>query len=319
MSNGTYQPGVYRAQGGNQLVIGPQGELLIEGAVRGLTAGSNFYVNSATGSDSADGLSWASALATVDAAIGKCTAGQGDVIWVAPGHAENLTAADSIDCDVAGVAIIGLGDGNLIPTFSSTAAAGGITVAAANVRLQNIRLVANFATGSTSALNIAAAGDGCILDGVQFRDTSTANEWLIHISVATTVTDLTIRGCSFVGLTGGSMTNSILFAGTSTNVVIEDCYFFVDSSDDVIDHLTAASVNLVVRRNVVINADADAAGYCLRYKSDGTGVAYDNRFAYGKVDAEISVGAAAWWFQNFASNTIAESGLLDPATSHAIP
>ncbi len=73
------------------------------------------------------------------------------------------------------------------------------------------------------------------------------------------------------------MTNSILFAGTSADCVIEDSYIFVDSADDVIDHLAGASVNLVVRRNVVINADTGAAGYCLRYKSDGTGVAYDNR------------------------------------------
>ncbi len=74
-----------------------------------------------------------------------------------------------------------------------------------------------------------------------------------------------------------------------------------------------------MRRNVIINADTDAAGYCLRYKSDGTGTAYGNFFAYNKVDAEISVGAAAWWFDNKASNTIAESGLLDPSTAHAIP
>lgn len=258
-------------------------------------------------------------LATLDYAIGLCTANNGDVIYVMPGHAENLTAADTVDCDVAGISIIGLGRGNLLPTFSATATAGSITVDAANVTIKNIRLVANITDGATKALTLTASADGCTLDGIQCRDTATTKEWLIHISVATTVTDLVIRNCSLVGLAGGSMTNSILFAGTSQDCVIEDNYIFVDSSDDVIDHLTGASVNLVVRRNIVINADTDAAGYCLRYKSDGTGVAYENKFAYNKVDAEVSVGAAAWWFDNKASNTIAESGLLDPATTHAIP
>ena len=295
------------------------------GAPLGQPLTGNIYwvdSNAADGMDSVGngyGVSPRKPFLTLDYAIGCCTAGKGDRIYLLPWHAENLTVATSVNCDVAGVTIVGLGEGNLIPTFSATALAGSITVGAANVTLRNIRLVANATDGVTTAITIAAAGDGCTLDGVQCRDTATTKEYLVHVSVATTVTDLRIANCSFVGLVGGSMTNSILFAGTSADCVIEDSYIFVDSADDVIDHLAGASVNLVVRRNVVINADTGAAGYCLRYKSDGTGVAYDNRFAYNKIDAEISVGAAAWWFDNKASNTIAESGLLDPATTHAIP
>ena len=69
--------------------------------------------------------------ATLDYAIGQCTASNGDVIYVMPGHAEDLTAADSIDVDVAGIKIIGLGWGALKPTFSTTAAAGSFKVDAA--------------------------------------------------------------------------------------------------------------------------------------------------------------------------------------------
>ena len=285
----------------------------------GYTPGDVYFVHSGTGTDGAGyGRNPDAPTATLDYAVGLCTASKGDVIYVMPGHAENLTAATSVNLDVIGVTVIGLGRGNLIPTFSTTAAAGSITVATTNITLKNIKMLANFATGTTAGITIAAAGDGCILDGIVFRDTSAANEFLIHVSVATTVTDLVIRNCSMV-TAAGSLTNSILFAGTSTDCVIEDNFIHVTSSDDVIDHLAGASVNLVVRRNVVINADTAVAGYCLRYKSDGTGVAHDNRFAYNKVDAEISTGGAAWWLRNFASNTIAESDLLDPTTAHAIP
>lgn len=265
------------------------------------------------------GLNPDAPFATLDYAVSQCTASNGDVIYVMPGHAENLTVADSVDCDVAGVTIIGLGHGNLKPIFSTTAAAGSITVDAASVTIKNIRLLANFATGTTTAMTVTGNGDGLTLDGVEFRDTSTANEFILHISVATGVTDLWIKNCSFISLLGGSMTNSILFAGTTADTVIEDCVFIVDSADDVVDHLAGKATNMRFSRNIVVNADTDAAGYCYRTHATSTGIANDNRFAYNKNDAEISAGAATWWVQNYASNTIAESGLLDPTTAHAIP
>ena len=189
---------------------------------------------------------------------------------------------------------------------------------AANVTLKNIRLVANFATGTTAGVTIAAAGDGCTLDGLQFRDTSAANEFLIHVSVATTVTDLTIQNCSFVTL-AGTLSNSILFAGTSSNVVIRNNHFFVDSSDSVIDHLAGIATNILIDGNRIVNQDTDTAGYVIDCHASSTGIAANNRGAYNKVDAEMTKGAAMWWVENYFTNTVAESGLLEPATTHAIP
>ena len=116
------------------------------------------------------------------------------------------------------------------------------------------------------------------------------------------------------------MTNSFLFAGTSTDFTIERCYFFVDSSDSVIDHLAGASANLRVSDCTIINQDTGAAGYCVQQKSDGTGVVSRCLLAYNKNDAEISVGAATWWFENYATNTVGtSSGVLDPAAGAAVP
>lgn len=281
--------------------------------------GALLFVHSGTGTDGAGyGRNPDAPVATIDYAIGLCTANKGDTIYVMPGHAENITAADGIDCDVAGIRIIGLGQGTLLPTITFTAAAGSITVDAANVLLKNLRLVAGFATGVTAGVTISASGDGCTLDGLQFRDTLATTEFLIHVSVATTVSDLTIQNCSFVTL-AGSLTNSILFAGTSVNAVIRNNVFFVDSSDSVIDHLTAAPVNILIDSNYIVNQDTGAAGYVIDVHASGTGMACNNRGAYNKVDAEMTKGAAMWWLENYFSNTIAESGLLEPATSHAIP
>jgi hypothetical protein len=80
--------------------------------------GKVFWVSNATtlqvgekgGSDGNKGT-FNAPFGTIDYAIGQCTAGRGDVIFVKPGHAETISAAGSIACDVAGVAIVGLGSG----------------------------------------------------------------------------------------------------------------------------------------------------------------------------------------------------------------
>jgi hypothetical protein len=260
-----------------------------------------------------------SPFATLDYAIGNCTASNGDVIYVLPGHAENLTAADSVDLDVAGVKVIGLGWGALKPTFSTTAAAGSFKVDAANCLVRNIRLVANFATGTTAAMTLTADADDLIVEDCDWRDTSAANEFLLHVTIPASTGPCTFRGCTFT-TAAGSMTNSFLFAGASTDFTIEDCYWFVDSSDSVIDHFAAAAVNMRVARCTIINQDTGAAEYCIQHHADGTGVVSDCRLAYNKNDAEVSVGAKVWWFETYATNTVGtSSGVLDPAAGAAVP
>ena len=260
-----------------------------------------------------------SPFATLDYAIGNCTASQGDVIYVMPGHAEDITTASAVDVDVAGVKIVGLGWGALKPTFSTTAAAGSITVDAANCVIKNLRLVANFGTGTTVGMTLTADADNLLVEDCDWRDTSAANEFLLHVTVPTGTGPCTFRGCTFV-TAAGTMARSFNFAGTSTDFTIEDCYFFVDSSDSVIDHSAGNSANLRITRCTIINQDTGAAGYCIEQAAGGTGVVSDCRLAYNNVGAEVGVGAATWWFETYATNTVGtSSGVLDPAAGAAIP
>jgi hypothetical protein len=83
--------------------------------------GTAYFVDSgATGAaDTRSGTSWATCLATIDGAINKCTANQGDVIFVAEGHTETYTTTGAkFTADVAGITIIGLGTGSNRPTIS---------------------------------------------------------------------------------------------------------------------------------------------------------------------------------------------------------
>ena len=66
------------------------------------TTGEIYYVNSGTGANAVggitgsngnNGLSPKTPFATIDYAIGRCTANRGDTIYVMPGHWETLTTA----------------------------------------------------------------------------------------------------------------------------------------------------------------------------------------------------------------------------------
>lgn len=287
---------------------------------KSVTTGNIYWVDDGGTDAVGNGQNPDAPFATLDYAIGKCTASQGDVIYVMEGHAENLTTATSVNCDVAGIKIIGLGEGCLKPTFSTTAAAGSITVGAANVTIENIRVKSNYTGGTTTGFTIAATGDGCTLRNIDMRETTNAKEMLIFISVATTVNDLCIDSCSLVGIAGGGDTNAILFAGTSSDCVIKDCYIFGDFADDVIDHMVGASVNFVALRNRIINSDAGGAIDSIAIKSDGTGYCADNYGFSAKNDASIFTGDAVVWDQNSANNTIASSGIRPhPAAVAAVP
>ena len=137
--------------------------------------GQVFYVNStgvkltgvSSGSDSTGAGTYNKPFATIDYAIGRCTASRGDIILVMPGHTETVSAASGIDIDVIGVAIIGLGAGSLRPTINFTATASTITMAAASCTLSNVLL-----TGGVDAVvsPIVVSAADCVIDNVELRD-----------------------------------------------------------------------------------------------------------------------------------------------------
>ena len=280
-----------------------------------------FFVDSVTGIDAAGyGQNPDSPFATLDYAVGRCTASKGDKIYVAPWHVENLTTAISVEANVAGITIEGVRMGNLMPTFTGTLLAGSITVSAANVTLRNLKLVAGVAGGCTAALTIAAGGTGCTLDGIVCRDTTNDQEWLTHVTVATGMADLTIKNCDFVNIAGGTTVRSIFFVGTSANTHIHDNYIFVDASDSVIDHITGVGTNLRIHHNVITNVDAalGAIGYCIEVTAC-TGVVWQNLLAYNEVTSVVTLGTGMWWFENYANNTIGTSGGVIYPAAVAVP
>ena len=96
---------------------------------------------------------------TIDAAVSACTANAGDIVYVAPGHTENIASATSLALDVAGVRIIGLGQGEDRPTLTYiTSTAATIDVTAANVSMENMIIdLTGDTTGVLIGIDVSAA------------------------------------------------------------------------------------------------------------------------------------------------------------------
>jgi hypothetical protein len=147
-----------------------------------LSTGKRFYVHS-TGTDGASyGTTPDAPFATIDYAIGKCTASKGDIIYVMEGHTETLAA--TIALDVAGVQIIGLGRGALRPKITGLTGIAMVTMTAANVTIRNIHLLA--VAGVTYIVNGSAAAVAPIFEDVIFEQVA-----------------VPVKAVHFAGLLGG--------------------------------------------------------------------------------------------------------------------
>lgn len=129
--------------------------------------GNVFWVDSGAGSDGNAGT-FVRPFSTIDYAVGRCTANNGDIIMVKPGHTETVIAAGGLDLDVAGIALVGLGSGSDRPTINFTTAVGAdMDVDAANITIYNI-LFTGGVDALTGPIDINAAD--CSIVNCEWRD-----------------------------------------------------------------------------------------------------------------------------------------------------
>lgn len=253
----------------------------ILGALLGVTQYSSiFYVDSGSGADSPGnyGTTYLKPFATLDFAVSQTTASAGDIIFVMPGHNEGIIADSAIDLDVAGISVIGLGNGDNRPTIDFDHADATFVIGANNVTVENMRFRAS-ANAITVGVEIEDGVTYATVRGCEFGDAETAtDEFTISLqtndasnnalieynhfdggeqAAATAIgltkdTDLTvIRGNWF---TGTFTTAAITGATTaSTNLLITDNHFWTVGTADTFN-LVAASTGIVSRNVIVMNS-----------------------------------------------------------------
>jgi hypothetical protein len=155
---------------------------------------------------------------TLNAALRACRSGFGDTVYVLPGHAENISVADQMSNLVAGSRIIGLGHGNLRPTFTWTAAGATFLLDQANVMLSNLRLLMDPGTGGvTVAAPITISAAGCVLDNLLIRmGTDVNNKPTIGITTTAAADDTVFSNLDiYSALSTVAITTAIRIVGGS--------------------------------------------------------------------------------------------------------
>lgn len=279
-----------------------------------VTTGSYFFVSSDTGVDNSGtgyGTDPAKPFATIDYAIGKCTADAGDVIIVMPGHTETIAAAGGITADVAGISIIGLGNGTLRPTISFSATASTFAVSAANVLIRNI-LVTNTIDEVVTLFYVTAAH--CTIDAVDFYATTGQCR---QFCLTTNAADyLTIKNCYHTQTAAaGAAQGWIVLVGVTNPRILNNTIWITANAST--SSICISGSTAVVEAEIVGNRIAWLGATIttvINLVTTSTGIISDNRIAGGAavVLAAAITGDGCMMFENYVTNTAAASGLLGP-------
>lgn len=206
------------------------------------TLGSVLFVSSTNANaknDPGNGERPETPFASIDYAVGRCTANKGDVIVVAPGHVETVSAAAGLALDVAGITVLGLGSGASRPTINiGTATSATVTISAANVTLRNLLFVTTL-DAVVTAIAISAA-DAKLYD-IETRDTA-ATQCVDFISATAAADRLHI--CDWVhrgDAAAGADTAATLVGGDGA--VIENFDIYGNFAVAPIENVTTALTN----------------------------------------------------------------------------
>lgn len=264
---------------------------------------------------------------TLDYAISRCVANRGDVIFVKPGHAETISSASICALDVAGVAVIGLGIGSNRPTFThTTAATANIPITAANMSIQNLLFVANFAdVASFFTATTTATPTDFTVENCEFRDTTSALNALTIITGNATANCL--DGLTFVNNTISSLgttaaTTAIKTTVANKRITITDNFGNWAVLNDTACMFAAGSANqtdFMFARNRLNKPNTSSTGgsFISGSSTAWTGHCFDNYLWQldNSAGIWIATGTKLAFSQNFSPITgVADaSGLINPA------
>jgi hypothetical protein len=279
-----------------------------------VTTGFYFFVSSGVGSNDNNG-GRSTPFATIDYAIGKCTANKGDVIVVMPGHTETIAAAGGITADVAGVTIIGLGFGSLRPTITWSAVASTFAISAANVTLSNILCKISI-DEVVSMFNVTGAN--CLMDRVDLQPYGALGVTGQAIQFAIVAGDyFTLQNSKHYQYTAANTLQVWIDLNAVTAPRILNNTAMITAKAATTSHwigTTAAPNQVEIVGNRVLFLGATITGV-ITCATGTTGIISDNRLGSGTsvATATAIVADAAFVFENYWIDDAAASGILTPA------
>ena len=270
------------------------------------STGRRIFLDSTTGTDAGgNGVSPDAPVATLDYAVGLCTADQGDIIIAMPGHAEDVIAAAGIALDVEGITIIGLGVGDNRPTITfTTADTADIDFDADNVAIKNFRFICDI-DALAAALDVN--NPYCSVEDCEFIDLGTDNtlEW---INVAATGDYFECINCTNRG-TATAGNNAFISMAAATGVKVIGLVSNGDFAAANID-MSAAALDVVIEDCRLQNSNT--VDVCIEGFAAATGWVSHNLIfiATDTILTGINTVGTLALFENYQINVGGETGIL---------
>ena len=282
--------------------------------------GNVLWVSSTTGGAGNPGT-FNRPLSTIAGALLKCSANNGDVIFCKPGHAETISAAAGIVLNVAGVRIVGIGQGASRPTITWSATASTMTCSAANMSLENFALKAGIAS-VVIGINLLAGSTDFRLDRCSFYVSTSTFCFVTTISTTSTNNahdGLTVTRCEVSDASTANV-NFVSILGNIDRFVFEDNVITMGVSDNgqVIAGSSKALTAISVQRNTVyrgsIASTAESGDIFIGTSSAAnTGVIANNMIGHLDPLAESIINVTgAQNFNNLSCGVVDKSGYLLP-------
>lgn len=278
------------------------------------------YVRSTGAASDDDPVISTNLVTTLAAGLARCRSGKNDVVFVLPGHSENVADGTTFSgALVAGTRIIGCGYGSNRPTFRWTATGSQWNITKADVMIANLKLLLEGAVVVKAIVSTAANTSilGCEINTGTVAATNLAT---IGIEIGAAADMFCLCGNYIHGIAAATSTKVVSVVGVADGVTICDNKIMAATSAvtvGVID-ITAAATGMDIGRNLLQNRIASSETVLSVNASAATGVYYDN---YGATEAgtpvsdifEANAASLLRPFQNFGTDTKGASGLLSPA------
>lgn len=241
------------------------------------------YVRSGGVQDGDDTFIMNNLVTTMDEAFKRCRSGMNDVVFVLPGHAENVSTTDFGSSLVAGTNVIGLGSGGAKPQITWTVTAANWSIGVTDCLFQNLDF--NCAgPGTTLTVNGAMTVDGFALDttfvGCKFVTALTSSQ-KCNVALSVTGDRLKLLACDFLGDDAGETTTQLSISGSDAMQIL-GCNFMgattvttnglIRFTGETVDNMLLEGVNLQNRKALSVNAISNSGPLSGVMKSVAIGI-----------------------------------------------